>query len=193
MRHGNEFNAKGTDIDAAAGRHHGHRNLRRIAFRRAFGLEQRRAELRGVDRAFQSRPQIDDRAEMILVGMSQHETNEVLSLFFEKPDVRHDEIDARQMLLVTEGHTEIDREPASLMAVAEPVDRQVHADLAHATERSKHQFIGPRYHVAPIDAAAPKYTSPAETATRLPSEVATIRQPSSSRVSKRPDIVDAPD
>ena len=194
MRHRNKFDAEGTDARCAPPEGTTVTGISgAIAFRRAFGLEQCGAEFGGVDRAFQTRPQIDNCAEVILMGVRQHETDEVLPFLFEKPDVRHDEIDTRQMLFVAEGNAKIDRQPASLMAVAKPVDRQVHADLAHASKRGKHQFIGPRHHVAPIDAAAPKYTSPAETGTRLPSDVATIKQPSSSMVSKRPDIADAPD
>ena len=93
---------------------------------------------------------------MVFMGVRQHEPDQVLALFFEKADIGHDQIDARQMLLVAEGHAEIDREPGALMAVAEAVDRQVHADLADAAERRKGQFIRPRHQAAPADAAEPK-------------------------------------
>ena len=42
------------------------------------------------------------------------------------------------------------------MAVAEAVDRQVHADLANTAERGKAQFLRPRHQVALIEAAEPK-------------------------------------
>jgi hypothetical protein len=42
------------------------------------------------------------------------------------------------------------------MAVAEAIDRQVHADLADAAERRKGQFIRSRHHAAPAEAAEPK-------------------------------------
>ncbi len=93
---------------------------------------------------------------MIFMGMGQHQPDQILAFFFEKADVRHDEVDARQMLLVAEGHPEIDREPRALVAIAEAIDRQVHADLTDAAERRKSQFIRPRHHVAPTDAAEPK-------------------------------------
>ncbi len=93
---------------------------------------------------------------MVLVGVGQHQPNQILALFFEKADIGHDEIDARQMLLVAEGDTEIDREPGTLVAVAEAIDRQVHADLADAAERRKGQFIRSRHQAAPADAAGPK-------------------------------------
>ena len=93
---------------------------------------------------------------MVFVGMGQHEADQVLAFFFEEADVGHDGIDAGQMLLVAKGHAEIDREPGALMAIAEAIDRQVHADLADAAERRKGQFIRSRHQAAPADAAAPK-------------------------------------
>src|SRR6266851_2592439 len=122
----------------------------------AFSLEQRGAEFCRIDRAFQLRPQIHDGAEMVFVGMGQHQADEILALLFEKADIGHDQIDARQMLLVAKRHAEIDREPGALVAVAKTVDRQVHADLANAAERRKGQFIRSRHQAAPTDATEPK-------------------------------------
>ena len=93
---------------------------------------------------------------MVLVGVGQHQSDQIVALLFEKGDVGHDQIDSGQMLLVAEGHAEIDREPGALMAVAEAIDRQVHADLADAAERRKGQFIGSPHQAAPADAAEPK-------------------------------------
>ena len=93
---------------------------------------------------------------MVLMGVRQHQAHQVLALLLQEADVGHDQIDARQMLLVAKGDAEIDREPGPLVAVAEPVDRQVHADLADAAERRKGQFIRPRHQAAPTEAAVPK-------------------------------------
>ena len=93
---------------------------------------------------------------MVFMGVGQHEADQVLALFFQEADVGHDQVDAGQMLLVAKGDAEIDREPGALMAVAEAVDRQVHADLADAAERRKGQFIRPRHQAAPAEAAEPK-------------------------------------
>ncbi len=90
------------------------------------------------------------------MGVRQHQAHQVLALFLQEADVRHDQVDARQVLLVAEGDAEIDREPGALVAVAEPVDLQVHADLADAAERRKGQFVRARHQAAPTDAAAPK-------------------------------------
>ena len=93
---------------------------------------------------------------MVLMGMRQHEADQILPLFLEEADIRHDQVDAGQMLLVAEGDAEIDREPGALAALAEAIDRQVHADLADAAERRKGQFVRPRHQLAPAEAAWPK-------------------------------------
>src|SRR3569833_2011118 len=133
MCDGDELDVEGPDIDTAARRDHGHRDLGWVTLGRAFGLEQRGADFGCVDRAFEPRPQIDDGAEMVFMGVRQHQPDQVVALLFQEADVRHDQVDARQMLLVAEGDAEIDRQPGALVTVAEPVDRQVHAALADAT------------------------------------------------------------
>ncbi|GCC47477.1 hypothetical protein chiPu_0031564, partial [Chiloscyllium punctatum] len=86
MRDRNEFDVERADIDPAARRDHGDRDLRRIALGGAFGLEQRRRELRRVDLAAKLRPEVDDRAEMILMGVRQHEAHQVVALLLQEAD-----------------------------------------------------------------------------------------------------------
>jgi hypothetical protein len=104
----------------------------------------------------QARPKVDDSAEMVFMGMRQHKPNQVPSFLLEKADVGHDRLDTRQMLLIAKGHTKIDGEPGALMAVAQAIDRQVHADLANATERREGQFVHLFHQAAPTEAAEPK-------------------------------------
>ena len=141
VRDRNELDAERPEFDAAARRHDGDRDFRRVALGGAFGLEQRGGEFRRIDRAFQPRPEIDDGAEMVFMGVRQHQPDQVLPLLHQKADVGHDGVDARQMFFVAEGDAEIDREPGALLAVAETIDRQVHADLADAAERRKGEFV----------------------------------------------------
>src|SRR3954452_17802028 len=96
------------------------------------------------------------------------------------------------MLLVAEGDAEIDRQPGPLLAVAEAVDRQIHADLADPAERCKYQFFRLRHHAAPTEATAPKTPPPAAPGTRGRSAVRTIRHPVSSIVPKMPPSVIPP-
>ncbi len=74
---------------------------------------------------------------MVLMGVCQHQADQVLAFLFQEADVGHDQVDAGQMLFVAERHPEIDRQPRTLVAVAEAVDRQVHADLADTAKRRK--------------------------------------------------------
>src|SRR5258706_13254555 len=106
-----ELDGERPEIDAGGRWHHRHRYLRRIALGSALGLEQRRAELGRVDLALQLRPEVYDSAEMILMGMRQHEAHQILALLLQEADVGHDQVDPRQMFLVAKGNAEIDREP----------------------------------------------------------------------------------
>src|SRR5256885_12200943 len=94
------------------------------------------------------------------------------------------------MLLVTEGDAEIDCQPATLVSVTEAVDRQIHSDLTHAAQRRKGQLVRRRHQAAPVEAAEPKYTSPAEIGTRLLPDVLTSMQPVSSMPSNVPSRVE---
>src|SRR5258708_12421901 len=105
MRRRNELDLERSEIDAAARSHDGDRDFRRIALGGAFGLEQRRTELRRVDWALQLRPEVDNGAEMVFVGMSQHQSDQVVAPFFEKLDPRHDQTNPRQLLPIAEPPT----------------------------------------------------------------------------------------
>src|SRR3989304_129010 len=88
------------------------------------------------------------------------------------------------MLLGGERHAEIDRQPAALVLGAEPVDRQVHADLADAAERREHQVLL-RFTLRHDQAPPRPKTSPAGTGGTPPGP-RTSRRPASSSPSKRP-------
>ena len=60
-------------------------------------------------------------------------------------DVGQDEIDAGQRI-VAEGNTEIDRDPLPVPFIAEPVDREIHPDLADPAERREYEFVGRTQH-----------------------------------------------
>ena len=141
MRHRYQFDVERPDIETAAERHDLDGDFRRARLARPLGFEQRGGERRRIDRHLQPRPQIEQRAEMILVRMREHDAGEVLALRDQIADVRQDQVDARQMLFRGKRHAEIDDQPLPPALVADPVDRQIHADLADAAERRKHQFL----------------------------------------------------
>ncbi len=82
---------------------------------------------------------------MIFMGVGEHEAEQVAALRHQEADVRHDEIDAGQVV-AAERDAEIDRDPLPALRVAEAVDRQIHADLADPAERRKHQLFAPAGH-----------------------------------------------
>src|SRR5690606_10342921 len=72
-------------------------------------------------------------------------------------------------------------------------DGEVHTDLANTPQCREDEFGGPcqGQPAARYVAAAPKWTSPAETLWAVPEAVRTTRQPSSSIVSKTPSTTPA--
>ena len=90
--------SNGPSVEAAAERHDLDRHVGAPRLAQALRLEQRGRERRRVDRAAQPRPQVDQRAEMVLVRMRQHEAGEVAPLLHQERDVRHDQVDAGQVV-----------------------------------------------------------------------------------------------
>src|SRR5665213_3433938 len=155
---------------------------KRARFAGALGREQCSGERCGIDRDLQPRPQVEKRTEMILVGVGKHQADDIFALLHQIADVGQDQIDTGQLLFGGKRHAKIDREPTARPPIAQPVDRQVHADFADTAERRKHQFLLPlRHNQAPPN----PNTSPAVTVAR-PSGCCTNIRPASSSPSKRP-------
>ena len=79
---------------------------------------------------------------MVLVGVGQHEAAEILGALGDEVRVRHDDFDARRVV-VAEGDAEIDHQPLAGMAV----EVEVHPDLAGAAQRQEQQLVGRRREV----------------------------------------------
>ena len=62
------------------------------------GLEQSGGKRSAVDGGVQSRPEVDEGAEMILVPVGEHEPEQIAALLDQKADVGEDEIDAGEVL-----------------------------------------------------------------------------------------------
>src|SRR5258707_3722127 len=124
---------------------------------------------------------------MVLMGMGEHEPDQIAPLLHEKADVGHDEIDAGQVV-AGKGDAEIDGEPRLFLLRAEAVERQVHADLADTAERRKDEFFFWRDHRrngAPGPAAVKPGARPSRTGNTSPA-VMVSRRPSPSRRISRP-------
>src|SRR5262249_58085270 len=110
-------------------------NLRRARLAAALRLEQGGREWRGIDRHAKLRPEVEQRPEMILMRVREHDADEVAALLDQEPDVGKDEIDPGQQVLASERHAEVDGEPGPAALGARAVDREIHPDLADAAGR----------------------------------------------------------
>ncbi len=186
--------SKGPRVKRLPGLHLGDRNHVGAGLARRLGMKQTGREGAGIDRHAQARPEIEQRAEMVLVGMGDDDAFEVLALFLEEGDVREDDVDARQVLM-REGDAEIDGDPALSVSGTVAVEREVHADLADPAEGHEDEFVraipGCHQRCAAV-AATPKWTSPALTVWRPPSDVLITSRPSLSMVSNTPENTPSP-
>ncbi len=89
-----------------------------------------RGERSRVNRTAQARPEMRDRAEMILVAVREHEAQQARALFLEEPHVGHHQVDARCRGFAAEQHAAIDDDPGARIGRAVAVAVQIHADLA---------------------------------------------------------------
>ena len=141
MGDGHELDVERADVDAAAERDDVDRDLGRARLGQAARLGEPGGEARHIDRRAEPRPQLGQRADVILVGMSDDNADQILLRFFDEGDVGHQQIDAGQVL-AGEGETDVDHQPFAGARRAEAVERTIHADLAETAKRSENQFVG---------------------------------------------------
>src|SRR5215472_8904502 len=83
---------------------------------------------------------------MVLVRVGEHDAGKVSPLFQEIADVGIDQIDARKMLFAGERDPEINDNPAPAILLAEPVNCEIHPDLADTTQGREHKLVTARVH-----------------------------------------------
>src|SRR5262249_3887205 len=123
----------------------------------AFGLDQCRRERRRIDRHSKPRPQIQQRSEMVLVRVGQHDAKQVAPLTLEEGNIGQDRIDAGKFG-TRKSDTEIDGQPLACAGRTKAIEAKVHPDLADAAERQKNEIWRARQDQVPL---RPKKTSPA--------------------------------
>ena len=143
-----ELDVERPDVEARAERHLLDRDLRRARLACELGLEQRRGERRRVDRHLQLRPEVHQRAEMVLVGVGEDDAGEVAALLDQIADVRQDQIDARQVLLLRERRPR--HRPRARCACARRRGRR-----ARGSCRSRRRRRAARTRVRPADRPSP--------------------------------------
>ena len=67
-------------------------------------------ERRGVDRRLETRPQPGDRADVVLVGVGDHDAEDVIGMLLDEGRVGQDDFDAGRRL-VAEGDAQVDDDP----------------------------------------------------------------------------------
>ena len=97
------------DAEALARRHDVDRHALEAALVE-LAAQHRGGEARAPDRAAQALPEVGDRAEVVLVGVGQHEAAEVLAAARDEARVGQDDLDAGQRL-VGEADAEVDHQP----------------------------------------------------------------------------------
>ena len=138
MRDGDELDLEGADPDAVALLHDLDRNARRAGFRQPPGFKQVRAELRHVDGTAEARPEIDQRAVMILMNMGDDDRLEIALHTFGKADIGHDEVDAWR-IRPPERYADIDHQPF-LAFGADAIEGAIHADFAKPAKGDEMQL-----------------------------------------------------
>ena len=139
MRDGDELDVERADVDPAVLRDDPDRDFRRARFAQPSRLGEARGEARHVDGHAEPRPELGERADMILVRVGDDEADEVVLDLLDEGEVGHDEIDARQ-ILAREGEAEIDHQPFAAAGRPKAVERAIHADFAETAERREHEL-----------------------------------------------------
>ena len=140
MRHGDKFDIERPNRDGRSLGDDGDWNLRRARLGEALGFEKRGGEARRVEVAFKLRPRIRDRANVVLMRMSNDEAHQIAPHLFDEADIRNDEVYPWE-IGAREGYAAIDHQPFDAPFAAEAIKSEVHADLAEASERHKDELV----------------------------------------------------
>ncbi len=135
-----QLQLEGRDLEALGHADDGQRHLAEQPCLFQLLAQQRGGERGGVDRAAQPLPQIGHRADMVLVGVGEHQRHQIVAAALDKIGIGHDDVDARRGI-VAEGDAAIDHQPFAGMAV----QVQIHADFAGTAERQEQQVVLARH------------------------------------------------
>src|SRR4029079_18535011 len=108
---------------------------------RELRLQHAGGEGRRIDRRLEARPQLDDGADVVLVGMRDDDAGKVGAVLLDETHIWEDDVDAGVVLALGEGDAAIDHQPAALILRPETVEIGVHADLAQTAKCQEHEFV----------------------------------------------------
>jgi hypothetical protein len=137
-RHG--LDAERADLERVASLVDRDGYLRRPGLADSLGFQKACRERAHPDRDLQLRPDVQHRAVVVLVSVRDDHPVHAVDLALDEARVRQDQIDARKRQ-IGKRHAAVDDDPFALRRRAEAVEREVHADLAHAAKRAEDQFV----------------------------------------------------
>ena len=126
---------EGTEAQAPTLGHLDERHLMEQPRLGELALEHAGGELGRVHRAAQALPQVGHGPEVILVGMGEHQSEQVVAALDDERGVGHDDVDAG-MTLVGKGDAEVDHQPLAVVTI----EVEVHADFARTAEGHEQQL-----------------------------------------------------
>jgi hypothetical protein len=130
---------EGAELDRAAERNLGDIDLAEDAGLAQLLAQQEGGEGRGVDGRLQPRPEPGHRADVVLMGVGQHDAENAVGIGLDELGIRQDDLDARRRL-VAEGDAEIDHDPLTVERRAVAIEIEIHADLVRPTQRQEDEF-----------------------------------------------------
>ena len=86
-------------------------------------------ELAGIDRLFQKRPQMPQGADVVLMGVGDHDAIQPVKIFHQPRQIGQNQIDTGAAVHVREGHPQIDQHQPLFPRFAIAVDIGIHADF----------------------------------------------------------------
>ncbi|MNX80295.1 hypothetical protein D3C86_1119500 [compost metagenome] len=95
-------------------------------------------EGRRIQRRLDARPQPAQGADVVLMGVRQHDAQDVLA--FQEGGIGHDHVHAGRGG-IAEGHADVDENPFAVMRRAKAIGVEVHTDLVRAAQRQEDEFV----------------------------------------------------
>ena len=146
VRQADEAQREGLQVEASAGRDDVDADLVGQPDLAQLAAQHRGGERGAVDRAFELRPQPGHGADVVLVGMGDHQTDQLVLAVGDEAGIGHHDLDFRQFA-AAEADAAIHGEPFFVACDAPAVQVEVHANFARPAQRQEGQFAYFRVHM----------------------------------------------
>ena len=144
MGDGDEFDRERADHDPLAETDDIQRDLGRAWLAEPARLDEFRREARQVDGRVKVGPKLNEGPDVVLMRVGDDDPDQILLRLFDEVEIRHDEIDAGQVL-AREADAKVDHQPPARIRRPVAVKGAIHANLAQAAERDEHELIVVRH------------------------------------------------